>query len=99
MNFEPYSHFAAFFKIFCFSNTRFDGYNVAAIFGPQGSLPLGFTNLNIYWNHSPTIRHESYYGLQVAALLCRNGNEVPWGGAFPEPDLAVEFDVQWCLLV
>jgi len=33
-NFEAYSHFVAFFKIFCFSNTRFNGHNVAAIFRP-----------------------------------------------------------------
>jgi len=34
MNFESYSHFVAFLKIFCFSDTRFDGHNIAAIFGP-----------------------------------------------------------------
>ena len=33
------------------------------------------------------------------ALLRRNGNEVPRGGILPEPNLAVELDVQWCLLV
>lgn len=31
--------------------------------------------------------------MQVMALLLRNGNEVPWCGAMPEPNLAAEFDV------
>jgi hypothetical protein len=31
--FEPYRHFVAFLKIFCFSDARFDGHNVVAIFG------------------------------------------------------------------
>src|SRR5215207_3694771 len=93
MNFEAYSHIVPLLKIFCFSDTCFDGYNVAAIFGKQGSLPLGFADPYIHWNHSPAIRHESYYGFQVAALLRRNGNEVPWGGSTPVPNFAVELDV------
>ena len=58
-NFELYSHFVAFLKILCFSNTRFDGHNVAVIFGKQASLPLGFADPNMYRNHSPAIRHDS----------------------------------------
>ena len=92
-NFELYSHFVAFFKIFCFSDTCFDGYNITAIFGEQGSFPLGFADPNIYRNHSPAIRHESHYCIQGAGLLRRYGNEEPWGGAFPEPNFAVELDV------
>ena len=59
MNFEPYGHFVTFFKVFCFSDTRFDGHEVATIFGKQGSLPFGVADPNVYWNHTPTIRHES----------------------------------------
>src|SRR6266540_981051 len=92
-NFESYRHLVAFLKIFCFSDTRFDGHNVAAIFGKQGRLPIAVADPNMYRNHSPAIRHESYYGFQVAALLRRNGNEVPWGGAVPVPNFAVELDV------
>jgi len=95
MNFEPYSHFIAFFKIFCFSNTRFDGHKIAAIFGKQGSRPRGLADLNMYWNHSPTIGHESWYRFQLAALFLWNGNEVPWGRTSPEPDDAVELDVHF----
>ena len=52
-------NFVAFLKIFCFSDIRLDRHNVAAIFGKQGSLPLGFADPNMYRNHSPAIRHES----------------------------------------
>lgn len=58
-NFEPYGHFVAFLKIFCFSDARFDGHDVAAIFREQGSLPLGFADPNMDRNHSPTISHRS----------------------------------------
>ena len=34
MNFESYGHFVALLKVFCFSDTRFDGHNIAAVFGP-----------------------------------------------------------------
>jgi len=34
MNFESYGHFVALLKVFCFSDNRFDGHNIAAIFGP-----------------------------------------------------------------
>jgi hypothetical protein len=95
LNFESYSDFVAFVKVFCFSDTRFDGHNVAAIFGKQGSLPLGFTDPNMYRDHSPAIRHESYDGFQAAGQLRGNGNEEPWGGAIPEPNLAIELDVHW----
>src|SRR6266498_424457 len=84
-NFEPYRHFVTFLKIFCFSDTRFDGYNIESIFGKQGSLPLGFADPNNYRNHSPAVSHKPYYGFQIVALLRRNGNEVPWGGTPPKP--------------
>jgi hypothetical protein len=58
-NFEPYSQVVAFLKMFCFSDTRFDGHNVAAIFGKQRSLPLGFADPNMYRDHASTIGHES----------------------------------------
>jgi len=38
MNFESYSYTIAFFKIFCFADTRFDEHNIAAIFGKHRSL-------------------------------------------------------------
>jgi len=94
-NFEPYSYVVAFLKIFCFSDTRFDGNNVAAIFWKQGSLPPGFTYPNMYGNHPPSIGHESSYRFQIMALLRRNGNEEPWGRTPPEPNFAVEFDIHW----
>jgi hypothetical protein len=44
-----------------FKNDVFDGHKVAAIFGKQGSLPMGFADLSIYRDHSPAIRYESHY--------------------------------------
>jgi len=59
MNLELDSHVIAFLKIFCLPDTGFDGHNVAAIFGKQGSLPLGFANANFCRYHAPAIRYES----------------------------------------
>ena|SRR5689334_13501397 len=80
MNFEPYGNPDAFLKMFCFPDTRFDGHNVATIFGKHGSLPLRSADPSGYRNHSPAIRYKSQYGLQVAALFRRNGDEVPGAG-------------------
>jgi len=52
-------HFVAFFKLFRFSDTRFERHNVGLIFRPQSSLPHRFANPNGYWDHSPAIRHSS----------------------------------------
>jgi len=59
----------------------------------QGSRPLSFADAHTGWKHTPAICHVTGYGFQVAALLRGNGDEVPGGGAFPEPDFAVELDV------
>lgn len=95
MNFEPYGNPDAFLKMFCFPDTRFDGHNVATIFGKHGSLPLRSADPSGYRNHSPAIRYKSQYGLQVAALFRRNGDEVPGGGAAPVPNLAAELDIHY----
>ena len=58
-NVEPYRHLVAFRKVFCFSNTRFDRHNVAAIFGKQRSRPLGFADPYMNRYHSPAICHGS----------------------------------------
>src|SRR5512143_3673495 len=95
MNFEPYGHFLPFLKIFCFSNTRFDGHQVETIFGKQGRLPLGLADPHLYRDHSPAVSHESRYRLQVAALLRRNGDKEPRGRTFPEQNLTAKLEDHW----
>ncbi len=57
--FEPYSNLVTFLKLFRFSDARFNGNDVATIFGKQRSLPLRFADPSMYRNHPPTISHES----------------------------------------
>src|SRR5512139_2674702 len=90
-----HGHIVAYFKVFCFSSVRFDGHNVTAILGPQRSFPLGLADADDHRDHPPAISHDPGYGLQVAGLLVRDCHEEPGGGAFPEPDPAVELDVHW----
>src|SRR5512133_1090152 len=95
MNLEPYSHVVAFLKVFCFSDTRFDGYKIETSFGKQGSLPLGFADANMHRDHSPAIGHQSRDRFQVAAVLRRNSNEEPGGGSLPEQNGTGKFNVHW----
>jgi len=46
MNFESHSHGIAYLKVFGFSDTRFDGHNVAAIFARNSLKSPHLTNLN-----------------------------------------------------
>jgi hypothetical protein len=58
-NFEPNSHIVAFLKTPWFSDARFDGHNVVAIFGELGSPSLSVVDPRMYRNHSPTKGHKS----------------------------------------
>jgi len=82
----------AFPKIFCFSDAVFDGHQVAAIFGKQGGFPDGFSNANIHGDHAPAISHQTGYGLQRAALIQRNCDEIKGGWTPPVPNIAAKFD-------
>lgn len=92
-NFEANGDFIAFFKILGFANTSFDRHNVKVILGPQGSLPFAFADENRDRNHSPAVRHDVGYGIQVAALLFGDGHEEPWGRSAPEPNLAGKLNI------
>ena len=88
MHFELDRNPVALIEILSRSDAGFDRHDIALIFGKQGRLPLSFANAHTGGDHSPAISHECGYGIQVAALLRRNGNEVPRGGATPEPNFA-----------
>ena len=45
--------------VFYFADARFNRDNVAALFGKQGGLPLGFADANDCRNHSPAVTHHS----------------------------------------
>jgi len=91
-NFESYSHLVTLLKVFCFSDTYFDGHKVETIFGKQGSLKLGLADPHVDRDHPPAIRHQPGYRFQLAGLLRRNRYEEPRGGSLPENNLAVELD-------
>jgi len=92
-NFQVNGDFIAFFKTLGFAHTGFDGHNIQVILGPQGSLPFAFADANRDGNHSPAVRHDIGYGVQVAALSFRDGHEEPWGRSAPEPNLAGKLNI------
>ena len=91
-NFKAQGHMIAFFKVFHFSDTGFDGHKVTSLLGDQGCLKLGFADPNSDRDHTPSICHHSRNGFYILGMVFGNGDEEPWGGSSPEPYLAAELD-------